>query len=213
MDKINKITSNYSYIKTPDKNENPILSQKDYDAILSYTSASSDSIEINRALRKTELLPSRYADITKRLDSLFLTDYSTNDFPIRVYRGLTFDIFNKDADIQDILRLKNKNESTFIDKGFVSTSTSKDIAERFKGKNGILLEINVPANSKYLDLHKLTKGSFHSNNNLKREKEYLFPRNSKFKVISFDERTCVCKVEYMGEVFPKPSIQMDFSTI
>ena len=49
--------------------------------------------------------------------------------------------------------------------------------------------------------------------NLKTEREYLFPRNSKFKVLSFDEKTRVCEVEYMGEVFPKPSVKLDFSTL
>lgn len=213
MNKINKVTSNYFYKKDFEKKESSLLSQKDYEAILSYTSASSDSIEINRALRAKELLPSRYLDITKRLDSLFLTDYSTNDFPMKVYRGLKLDDIAKDDNLLKVLTLKNKNETTFIDKGFVSTSTSANVAENFKGRNGILLEINVPANSKYLDLYKLTKNNDHINSNLKREKEYLFPRNSKFKVLSFDERTRICKVEYMGEIFPKPSIQLNFDFI
>lgn len=213
MDKINKITSNYFYTEKPNLSEISTLPTRDYEALLTYSSASADALVINRGLREHTPLSIERAEVIRRIDSLFYTDSSTNDYPMTVYRGMNFDVLSKDSPLQDILSLKNPKDNVFIDKGFISTSSSKQVAENFKGKKGFLLEINIPPNSKYLDLHKLSKGQKKSNMNLQTEKEYLFPRNSKFKVLSFDEKTRVCKVEYMGEVLPKPSVKLDFSTL
>lgn len=141
-------------------------------AIQSYTGTDYDPM--NRFLRSGDrsVIPSfAFSDIQRNINQLsgFLNRSPKVGF--ETYRGLTFTKKEFDLFLNDI-----KDDSIIVDKGFMSTSAKKIIADRFadsdpdlftafiniKGKSGILIERYSSAS----------------------EREVLFNKGSKFKVES-----------------------------
>jgi hypothetical protein len=77
-----------------------------------------------------------------------------------------------------------KPGDTFVDKGIVSTSASKNWATKFKGKDTPLIEIHVPKGTKVLG------GRIDS-----MEKEMVLHPGSKFKVISSSKKVIVVELQ------------------
>ena len=177
-------------------------------AIESYATDPSMGYQLNSSLRNSQKLLYPLYKLAKALDALFYSNHSTTSAPIKVYRGISYDStpgYEKDVEnIKNILNCKN-GETTFIDKGFVSTSTSLDVAKKFAGKNGVVMEINLPAGVKYIDVFRSFSDADIYHRYAKSECEYLLPRNSKFKIVE-KENNGIIKVEYMGEVFPKDAL-------
>lgn len=159
--------------------------------------------EINDALRFD--MPVSYCtyDDIKNIDKIFETmpDEHLSDEPEIVYRGITKDI---PKSLENILTQKS-NENTFVDKGFVSTSFDKQVSKRFKGKDGYLLEITLPIKSKRINTFELP----HCLRSAMKEDEVTLPRNSKFRVDSYDPDTKTAKITYLGQEFPLPEVQIE----
>lgn len=102
-----------------------------------------------------------------------------------LFKGLN----NRTGIIEDIIE-----KGYFLEKGFFSTSFDREVAiEHTKIiyndehiKKGWLLEVFCPKNTKgtYLDIHSI----------LNSEKEFLMPRNLKFKLLDIDYKNQVLKI-------------------
>ena len=88
----------------------------------------------------------------------------------------------------------NAEGKTFESKSFVSTTTNINTAKRFAHGNPIL-EIDVPAGTKYIDMDAL----FNIDREHWREQEFLLPRNSRFVVTGFDDFLDIIKVKYIEQ--------------
>lgn len=102
----------------------------------------------------------------EEMDKVFASSSSSAD--VVVYRGVSSEAVEKMVP-----------GSTFVDGGFVSTSSSKQTASNFaRGDGSAVMEIRVPKGSKAVSL--INNGAFS-----KAEKEVLLNRGGKFKVVSF----------------------------
>ena len=88
----------------------------------------------------------------------------------------------------------NAEGKTFESKSFVSTTTNINTAKRFAHGKPIL-EIELPAGTKYIDLDSL----FNIDREHWREQEFLLPRNSRFVVTGFDDFLDIIKVKYIEQ--------------
>lgn len=124
------------------------------------------------------------------IDEMFTCDNKayTLEKPTKLYRALQQDLSSDDID------QLSRVGGIYTDKSFVSTSTDLAVAKRFNGGSPIL-EINVPAGTKYLDMDKL----FNIQMRRWREDEYLLNRGSKFKVTGFDGENNIIKVDYLAD--------------
>lgn len=126
-------------------------------------------------------------EIVKSLDVL-ISRAPKLDRPIVVYRGVkTTGYYNEYA-----TSLKNmKPGDRFTEKGFISTSVDPEMAEGFS-RNGIILEIEVPANQSVL-----TGMDFRANparNNIDPEREMILPRNAQLQIVEVDGNRIVARI-------------------
>jgi hypothetical protein len=108
---------------------------------------------------------------------------STKDF-------LTFRGINgiRDSKITDFFNDLNKGD-VFSDKGYSSTSMKMEFAHKWKGSaDSWLLEIENPKGTKGIMLDGLTSGT------AGREAEWLLPKDSKFQIISKDDKARIMRV-------------------
>lgn len=141
----------------------------------------------------------------KNLDSLFdtLPLRMRNSKEMEVYRGakLYFDI--------EAALTENNGSFIFTDNGFVSTSKSLDVAKNFAtSPEKVILHITIPENSTILDDEKL---SFYSRSAMKNEREVLLPRNSQFKIISYNPETKIAEAIYLGQKMPVRTPKLVYS--
>lgn len=118
-------------------------------------------------------------DLVKKIDS-YLDDAPKHDGI--VYRGLQFE--KKDKGYKELVKaIKEKGE--IMDKGFMSTTADRDIVSVFTEKpiETILFEID---GKNGVSINHLARDPG--------EKEVLFKRNTKFKVISYEEKDYGFKV-------------------
>lgn len=108
--------------------------------------------------------------------------------PIVLYRAI-----EDNPSIEQRCALNTKGK-TFESKSFVSTTTNINTAKRFAHGNPIL-EIDVPAGTKYIDMDAL----FNIDREHWREQEFLLPRNSRFVVTGFDGFLNIIKVKYIEQ--------------
>lgn len=136
--------------------------------------------EINSSLRKDGSVSESHKKTVEILDKTFQKASSLEDFT--VYRGVSEDFANK-----------LKSGTSFYDKGFVSTTSDKNIAGEFSGSKGVLMEISVPKGSKAISLAKSSKHP--------EEKEILLNRNGKYKITGESKNESgkrILHVEYQG---------------
>lgn len=108
--------------------------------------------------------------------------------PIVLYRAI-----EDNLSIEQYCALNTKGK-TFESKSFVSTTTNINTAKRFAHGKPIL-EIELPAGTKYIDLDSL----FNIDREHWREQEFLLPRNSRFVVTGFDGFLNIIKVKYIEQ--------------
>lgn len=209
--KINSINNKIypSFLRLPDKTQKSnTLSLYAQD----YVSDPHIGYSLNKSLRSFKPISSSEYKTMKDLDSLFFAQSSKVEQPTKVYRGINFTTLNKDDvlfnEFKDLLEGKTYFK-TYTDRGFASTTTEFEVAKRFAGRNGVVLEINLPAGADYLDIEKVFKNSNCKDDFALNEHEYLLPRNSKFLLTSPVNRNGVAKVEYLEEVFPKEEPRVD----
>ena len=152
--------------------------------------------KINNALRTGYTNDFFVQDDIQALDRLF-QKMPTQIIPkmdTTVYRGTYLT-----QELNDILNEKS-NTDIFTDKGFVSTSRSKQVAKQFANhEDKILLKITVPKGSKVIDDERLPS---YVASIMKGEQEVLLPRNAQFKVLSYDEKSGIVDVLYLGQKQP-----------
>ncbi|MBQ8887097.1 MAG: hypothetical protein IJY61_05280 [Candidatus Gastranaerophilales bacterium] len=168
---------------------------RDFDAYKRYTKNGYFEA-INNALRAGITNDVFVLNDIQALDRLF-EKIPTRVIPktdITVYRGAFLT-----NELKDILQGKSKTD-TFIDKAFVSTSKSKQVAKQFaNNEDKILLQITIPKGSKIIDDEKLPS---YTSSIMEGEQEVLLPRNAQFKVLSYDEKSKIVNVLYMGQKRP-----------
>lgn len=121
----------------------------------------------------------KYADkepMVKNLDAYLAKSEIIEE--ITVYRGVK-------GEYAKILKSVVTTGSKFIDRGFMSTSTNKGIADNFE--SGLLMKIKVPKGARGAAI---ADYSGHPN-----EKEVLLPRNSTLTVTAYDPDTGLIEVE------------------
>lgn len=206
LDDINKINK-FPCFEKPEITKNNPIHRLD-PAIESYATDPAMGYQLNSCLRNSQKLLYPIYKLAKALDTLFYSEHSTTSAPIKVYRGISYiPTPGREGDVENIKNILNcaNGETTFIDKGFVSTSTSLEVAKTFAGENGVVMEINLPAGTKYIDVFRSFSDADEYHRFAKTECEYLLPRNSKFKILGKSENGII-KAEYMGEVFPKDAL-------
>lgn len=117
---------------------------------------------------------------------------------ITLYRGVSAEsIFGKDFEEYGLLKsglLNNYTDTdvvqavvnvrkatigrTFVDKGFMSTSTSSAIGESFGGTQPVVMRISAKKSTRGIDLNKV-RGLYRNNTY---EREVLLARNTRYKV-------------------------------
>lgn len=124
------------------------------------------------------------------IDKLFLDEnkvWKTKE-PKIVYRALQINLTEKQKSSLSQIG------GVFEDLSFVSTTEELATAKRFSSGNPIL-EIELPKDSKYLDLDAL----FNVDRTHWREQEFLLPRASRFVVTGYDSASNVIKVKYLNK--------------
>lgn len=107
-------------------------------AIDSHTSyIGSGYLDINRAARNPDLAQERALKDIAGMDDFISYAGVRNTEPITVYRGLSA------GSVSNSLKSSSPG-SVFVEDGFMSTSTSAQVASNF-GSGGLLLEIRVPS--------------------------------------------------------------------
>ena len=144
-----------------------LFSQAERTAIRDYTGAKKLDIaeQLNRALRSGSS-GDRWKNVRDGLDAAFRRVKPLEE-PAVVYRG---------AKIKFLNRLKPGNVIT--DPGYVSTSPSKAVAEKFVGFDGALMEVVAPRGTKFLDINEAAGSAYGF------ERETLLPRGTRFVVES-----------------------------
>lgn len=120
---------------------------------------------INTALRKTGAPPEEHAGMVRVLDQAF--SRAAISEPITVYRGVTPAVVEK-----------LKEGSSFVDRGFSSTTSDKKIAHGFSGPYGAVLEIRVPKGAKAISMNDVIKDP-----EVGDEQEILLNRGSQYKIV------------------------------
>lgn len=111
-------------------------------------------------------------------------DKSTIPQDVTLYRNVS-------GDYAKILKSILFKGGKFVDRGFISTSTSPNLGLGGSGGNAIKFKINVKAGSKGASVH-------HASSH-KSEYEVLLPRGSVFHVKSYDRKNGVYEVEVEGK--------------
>ena len=198
------------FLRLPEKTQK---SQTLSPYIQDYVSDSHIGYSLNKSLRSFKTLSKGEYKTMKDLDSLFYTSSSQITSPTKVYRGISFATLNRDdvlfSEFKDLIEGKTYFK-TYTDRGFASTTTDFEVAKRFAGRNGVVLEINLPAGVEYIDIEKVFKNSNIKDDFASKEHEFLLPRDSKFLVTAPLNRNGIVKVEYLEEVFPKTEPRVDY---
>lgn len=151
------------------------LTSSQQSALKTYTGSAFSSI--NSSLRNTGKPPASYAETVKQMDAAFTNAAAKKDF--MVHRG-----FAGQAVQIAIQKGEFKVGGTMIDKGYVSTTSSVDVANGFKGgssSSGYNMLINVKKGQPIAPVDSFS--------NFKGEKEFVLPRNSAFKITHIDHDT------------------------
>lgn len=184
-----------SLLKPNTYKENPtrIISSKSVDALREYF-INSGSFTICKKLRENKPLTHKEKNIADEIDLLFYTNAKTACDNFTAYRGIT-------CSLDELL---NSDKDRFIDKGFVSVTTNKEVAKNYSSNIGTLLEIEIPKGEKYIDYSDFKKFDriFKENGN----HELLLPRNSGFELISYDRINNVAHLKYTGQKTPPPRL-------
>jgi hypothetical protein len=158
----------------------PVLTPSEKMALRAYTGSSYASI--NSALRKGVQNPALKETITL-MDSAFAKASTTE--AMMVFRGMKPGILDGLA-----------KGSTFVDKGFTSTSTNIKQAQGFSG-GGTIMKINVPKGSRAISLRKNSKYA--------EEQEILVKRGGRYRIRGVEQHTLdtgtvvtVVGVDYVG---------------
>jgi hypothetical protein len=172
------------------------ISSEEGKAIEDYTSGSGDYGVVNTLLREGEqgMFPGeikRGNELVGLIDSV-IEKAPTLKEGIVTYRG----IWGQEA-LSVFTNMKPGD--TFIDSGFSSTSLNRKIAENFARSNqangGIVLEIVNPKGSKGIFPLATRTEIVKEYVEYTSEKEWLLPRNSKFKVLSVEGKNVKVEVQ------------------
>lgn len=190
------IDKDYSYkINKFDTITDEWCSRKEFGAYKRYTQNGYFD-KINSALRFGFTPDPFVNDDILALDKLFqsLPNKLRNKTPLEVYRGTVLT-----QELKDIIEGKTQS-NIYTDKAFVSTSKSKQVAEQFAQKEeGIIMHISIPKGSCIIDDENLPS---YAGSKLDAEKEVLLPRNSQFRVLSYNPQTKIIEAEYIGQKQP-----------
>ena len=157
-------------------------------AIKHYTGAGHKSM--NWALRgvrpMTPEVKSKIDDLDAALLGASLPEQAT------VYRGIT------SMGAKALVAAGLKKGAVLEDPGFMSTTRSAAVARQFAQQSAdhVILEIKAPKGSQGIDVSKQSDTGAS-------EQEILFARNQRIKVISFDKKSRVLKVEMMASEMKK----------
>lgn len=141
-------------------------------AIQAYTGSLKTDVaeQLNRSLRNQTFGPrSQWKEVADKLDEAF-NRVEALDEPALVFRGAK-------VKFQSKLRVGSVVE----DFGYVSTSPSRSVAEKFVGFDSDLFEIVLPKGTKALDINEAAGSAYGS------ERELLLPRGTKFVIESIRE--------------------------
>lgn len=158
---VDAIHSHYSSLKQ----HAPAPSSAQANALATY--GGSGYASINAALRHGEGGSTHIKNATKHIDEYLKNAELPEDTTL--YRGVK-------GEYAKILKSILLEGTKFVDKGFVSTSVRKEISEGFS--HGLLFKINAPKGTKGAAI-----GSYSGHHG---EHEVLLPRNTVFKVKSYD---------------------------
>ena len=152
-----------------------------HSALKSYTGATYR--QINGHLRGGIAITEAHREEISHLDK-FLGDASTPADTV-VHRGLG------SLAVQQLVGAGLKKGSVIEDPGFASTTQDKRVAQQFLQVNpkNIMMTIRVPKGSRAADISKYSDDPS--------ERETLFARNSKMKVVKFDPKARTLEVELM----------------
>ena len=155
--------------------------KEQHSALKSYTGATYR--QINGHLRGGIAITEAHREEISHLDK-FLGDASTPADTV-VHRGLG------SLAVQQLVGAGLKKGSVIEDPGFASTTQDKRVAQQFLQVNpkNIMMTIRVPKGSKAADISKYSDDPS--------ERETLFARNSKMKVVKFDPKARTLEVELM----------------
>ncbi len=154
---------------------------------------------INNGLRYDTSIDFYSEEIIKQMDRIFETmpqSYCVK-MPEIVYRGIRAEDLPKE--LINIITLKDKTKNTFTDKAFVSTTRNEAVAKSFKGKDGYILKITLPTGTK-----RIKSEDFHSK--MESEEEITLPRNSRFRIDLYNQKTRTVHVTYLGQDYPLPEV-------
>ena len=154
---------------------------------------------INDGLRYNIPVDLYSEEIIKQIDRIFETmpkSYCVK-MPEVVYRGIR--AAELPEELIDIITLKDKTKNTFTDGAFVSTTENKMVAKSFSDKDGFILKITLPTGTKRIKSEDL-------NVLMDTEEEVTLPRNSRFRVDSYNNETRTANVTYLGQDYPLPKV-------
>lgn len=156
------------------------LSPNEKEGLRKYTGNAYASI--NSSLRNN--MPSgQYGQTIKDMDAAFLKAKASKDFIVQ--RG-----FAKEAVDRALKNGEFKVGATMVDRGFVSATSSTQVANAFKGGyGGYHMMINVKKGQAIAPVDLFSKNSG--------EKEFILPRNSAFKISHIDHDTKTFVVDLM----------------
>lgn len=149
------------------------LTEKQKQAIWDYTGSGYE--DINTALRtKDKELMNKTKEARKLLDTVFADAYVYK--PLVVYRGIDLD--RNIPWVDALLSKKLKERSSITEKGYLSTTASRYVAEK-DFSSGILIKITTPRGAEGVSVDKLSQHG--------EEKEILFNRGYKLKILQIDK--------------------------
>lgn len=128
-------------------------------------------------------------DLIKNLDNAF-SHAPAIPYPITVWRGTGVIVFGKiSVDAGKLLsNPKQYEKKVFCEAGYMSTSYNRRHAEFF-AKDGILLEIQVPAGKRAIAATQTTEYRENSETQLRHESEIVFPRGQKIQIESITQES------------------------
>jgi len=143
---------------------------------------------VNTALREGEgsaEIKRQVQDIRNAIDSSVLQK------PTKLYRGFT-------ASPERYAQLVPG--ATYSDSGFMSTTRSRTVASQFAdatykpGRQSVVLELQMPAGARALEMRGALKGFQHERRTLIVEAEYLLEDNRNFKILSVTKQGTITHV-------------------
>lgn len=184
------------------------ISQGESDALEYYVSG--DGMYINQYLRKGETLSNNEKEFVSDMDKVTQRDtivgtlYRTVDASAifgnisdsmfeNLQSELMYNSFSKDKGSYSQSILKNINSlisnaegKTILEKGFMSTTKSLDIAENlqynFGSSKPVILEIKTTGKTKGVDVNKHANSRMREAENSDPQKEVLLSRNQKYQI-------------------------------